>query len=332
MSKSFVFFIILLTVLKIFDAFSTNFSLFGDEAQYWLWSKRLDIGYLSKPPLIAWMIMLHTFFFGDSFESLKLFPIFFYFFTAIAIYNFSQKLGLEKNVSVICTLTFLILPAVSLSSFLLSTDVILLFFWTISMGVLLDIRKNASIYNFFILGIVLGLAFLSKYAAVYFFICLFVVLFFDNILRKILFSNKIKFVLFLLVFIVVVSPNILWNSMNDWLTLDHTSKNANLKNININFFRGFEFLLIQIFMIGPILFIGFIMSIKKISYDFENIFLLSFSVPILVVVFTEGVVVRANANWAAVALVSLFVFFVRSLNYHKNLIILSNFMVNYVLH
>ena len=72
------------------------------------------------------------------------------------------------------------------------------------------------------------------------------------------------------------------------------------------------------------------MSIKKISYDFENIFLLSFSVPILVVVFTEGVVVRANANWAAVALVSLFVFFVRSLNYHKNLIILSNFMVNYV--
>lgn len=330
MSKSFVFFIILLTVLKIFAAFSTNFSLFGDEAQYWLWSKKLDIGYLSKPPLISWMIMLHTFFFGDSFESLKLFPIFFYFFTAIAIYNFSQKLGLEKNVSVICTLTFLILPAVSLSSFLLSTDVILLFFWTISMGVLLDIRKNASTYNFFILGIVLGLAFLSKYAAVYFFICLFFILFFDNILRKILFSNKIKFVLFLLVFIVVVSPNILWNSMNDWLTLDHTSKNANLKNININFFRGFEFLLIQIFMIGPILFIGFIMSIKKISYDFENIFLLSFSVPILVVVFTEGVVVRANANWAAVALVSLFVFFVRSLNYHKNLIILSNFMVNYV--
>ena len=56
--------------------FSTNFSLFGDEAQYWLWSKKLDIGYLSKPPLISWMIMLHTFFFGDSFESLKLFPIF----------------------------------------------------------------------------------------------------------------------------------------------------------------------------------------------------------------------------------------------------------------
>jgi 4-amino-4-deoxy-L-arabinose transferase-like glycosyltransferase len=27
-----------------------------DEAQYWTWSRALDFGYFSKPPMIAWVI------------------------------------------------------------------------------------------------------------------------------------------------------------------------------------------------------------------------------------------------------------------------------------
>ena len=45
MSKVFVYSILALIVLKIGAAFFTNFSLYGDEAQYWLWSKELDFGY-----------------------------------------------------------------------------------------------------------------------------------------------------------------------------------------------------------------------------------------------------------------------------------------------
>ena len=40
--KSFIFSILCLTALKIYAIFSTTFGLFGDEAQYWLWSKDLD--------------------------------------------------------------------------------------------------------------------------------------------------------------------------------------------------------------------------------------------------------------------------------------------------
>ena len=57
----------------IFSVFYTNFNLFADEAQYWLWSKTLDFGYYSKPPMIAWFLKLHTTLFGESFESLKFF-------------------------------------------------------------------------------------------------------------------------------------------------------------------------------------------------------------------------------------------------------------------
>src|SRR6202022_3042573 len=40
--------------------------LYPDEAQYWVWSQHLALGYYSKPPLVAWLIALTTGLFGDS--------------------------------------------------------------------------------------------------------------------------------------------------------------------------------------------------------------------------------------------------------------------------
>ena len=40
--------------------------LFPDEAQYWVWSQQLALGYYSKPPLVAWLIAFTTGLFGDS--------------------------------------------------------------------------------------------------------------------------------------------------------------------------------------------------------------------------------------------------------------------------
>ena len=54
--------ILLLIVFKITAVYFTEFSLYGDEAQYWLWSQTLDLGYYSKPPLLAWFLgcLLYT--------------------------------------------------------------------------------------------------------------------------------------------------------------------------------------------------------------------------------------------------------------------------------
>ena len=51
-------------------------------------------------------------------------------------------------------------------------------------------------------------------------------------------------------------------------------------------------------------------DIKKTSLYIDNnlLFLLTFSIPIIVIVFIEAILVRANANWAAPALVCLLIF------------------------
>jgi len=319
-----------ITILKIIAIFLTSYSLFGDEAQYWLWSKNFDFGYFSKPPFIAWIIACYSWFFGESFESLKLLPVTIYFITSLVVFHLCLRLGFERRLSIICSLSFLIMPAVSVSSFFISTDVFLLLFWTLSMVGLLNIKKNPSIINFVLCGIMVGLAFLAKYAAIYFFVSLSCLCLFDKGFRNLFISNFLKLFLLIFVVLIVIFPNLIWNINNDWLTLQHTSENASLGNANINFFRGLNFLVIQVLMVGIILFFGALYNFKKIKLDEENVFLLCFSLPIILIVFFESVLVRANANWAAVGLISLFLFFIRSLFRGLNLFLITNFVVNFV--
>lgn len=179
-NRFFIYLVFFLIVLKIVAIYFTEFSLYGDEAQYWLWSTNPNLGYYSKPPLLAWFLYGYISVFGDAFISLKIFPIVVYFFISFSIYKLCTSLSFSKNSSFLCALSFSIIPAASLSSFLISTDLLLILLWIILMVILLNIRRSNTTYNFFLLGLFLGMAFLAKYAAIYFLLNLFLLLIFDK--------------------------------------------------------------------------------------------------------------------------------------------------------
>ena len=330
MSKVFVYSILALFVLKIGAVFFTNFSLYGDEAQYWLWSKELDLGYYSKPPLLAWFLSGHTALFGDSFFSLKMFPLLVYVLIFFAFYKLCLELNFSKNNSVICSVSFLSIPAASVSSFLISTDLMLLLFWALSMMILLRIRSVGSLKNFLLLGIFLGLAFLAKYAAIYFLLSFLILVFIDKKILVVLKKNKISFFAFVLTLLLVVLPNVYWNFNNGWVTLSHTADNTNLQNLNLNFYEPLKFLVSQIFMLGVVLFFSFLYVIRSFHLDFENKFLLVFSLPIVFIILIESFLVRANANWAAPALISLFILMYKLVAQRNNRLIIINFATNFL--
>ncbi len=331
MANRFLFLcVIILFLIKIVAINFTTFNLFGDEAQYWLWAKNLDFGYFSKPPLLAWSLGFYTSVFGDGFVVLKMMPSIIYFITALALYDLCKKLGLNKNNALSCSLLFLFIPAVSFSSFILSTDVFLLLFWTLSLSILLRIKKFPKKINFVLLGIMIGLAFLSKYAAIYFLICLLVYIFFDKQFRFVVSKNYFGILLSFLCVFIIILPNIYWNLNNGWVTFQHTSDNANLENIEISLFRGFEFLFTQALMLGPLIILGFITNYKKFKLEDNQKFLLIFSVPILLLVFIEAIIVRANANWAAPALISVFLFFYINIIKFKTIFYKLNVFFNFI--
>ncbi len=335
MNKNFVLFFIVLVLLiiKLVSIKFTNFNLFGDEAQYWLWSKELDFGYFSKPPFLAWAIRFYSELLHDSFFYLKLFPSIVYFLTAWSVYTLLKNVGLKSENALVGSLTFLFIPAVSFSSFIISTDLFLLLFWTLSLNELIKISKYQKIRNFILLGIFLGLGILSKYAAIYFILCLFILIIIDKNFRKIFFDNYVKFFISFLCFIVILLPNFIWNVNNNWVTLQHTSDNANFENIQLSITRGLEFLIVQTFMLGPFIVLGRLFGFKK-KEGFQNFFLI-FSIPIILIVFIEAIIVRANANWAAPALISLFVylyiglnnFYLRVFNYFFNFVFCGIFFI-----
>ena len=65
-------FSILFVALKLVAISTTSLNLYGDEAQYWLWSKNLAFGYYSKPPLLPWLIRVFGLIAGDTFFAIKL--------------------------------------------------------------------------------------------------------------------------------------------------------------------------------------------------------------------------------------------------------------------
>tara|TARA_Y100001970_G_scaffold21066_1_gene23931 strand:- start:665 stop:2053 length:1389 start_codon:yes stop_codon:yes gene_type:complete len=328
-NKLFFYLIISLTALKVFSSYFTSLSIYGDEAQYWLWSKSLDLGYFSKPPLLAWFLSAHTGLFGDSFLSLKLFPIFVYLFISYSVYNLCRKLSLSQKDSFFCSISFYIIPAASLSSFLVSTDLLLLLFWSLSMKALLELTTNNSTKNYFFLGVFLGLSFLAKYAAVYFFLSLVLLIFADRKSRKKIFGNFFGLFIFSLSFVILLLPNIIWNFNNSWVTFAHTSSNANLKNINLNVYEPLKFFVSQLLMVGPVLSLSFVFMIRSFKLTFENKFLLIFSLPIIFIVLVEGFLVRANANWAAPALISIFILFFKIVLDANSKLLKINFVFNY---
>ena len=177
------------------------------------------------------------------------------------------------------------------------------------------------------LGIFVGMSFLAKYAAIYFILCL-VLLTIEKEMRLIFLNNKIKVFWFFLIVATILAPNLLWNAKNGWVTFGHTAHNADLSRAGLKFAESLKFLGSQILMVGPLLVVYFFYIFKKNVFStFNARFLLIFSLPIFFLIFSESLLVRANANWAAVALVSFLILFVHaSYRLGKNILVCNNIL------
>src|SRR5690606_42128196 len=81
-----------LTVARLMVLFDSPLELYPDEAQYWLWSRTLDFGYFSKPPMVAWTIWATTQVGGDAEPWVRLASPFFHAGAALAAFAVGRQL------------------------------------------------------------------------------------------------------------------------------------------------------------------------------------------------------------------------------------------------
>ncbi len=291
----------LMTLYRIGFLWIDQTDLFVDESQYWLWSRSFEFGYYSKPPLIAWIIGLFTGLGGsDSMFWIRLPAPLFHFATALILGVLGRDLFGTRTAFWIMV-SYITLPAVVLGSAVISTDTIMAPFFALALLFYVRLLKQDKAVWALFAGLCAGIAFLSKYAGIYFLLCALLAALFMPSARP---SGR-QAVVLLLAFLAVALPNVLWNLNNDLSTFEHTLDNAEWvrdspTGFSLHFLEFAEFLFSQFGVFGPILFGALLVCLFRPGGR-DGRLLLFFSVPVIGLVCVQALLGKANANWAAAA-------------------------------
>ena len=327
--SSLIIIVLTFILLRVFAIISTPLELSADEAQYWLWSKELNWGYFSKPPMIAWLIHVSNNIFGDYDYSIRIFAPLIHGINALVIFRLSQEINDNYLAHFLSSLIWLTLPIVGVGSFLMSTDTPLMLIWTTSLLVIVKAYNSDNLFLWNLAGLIAGLALYAKYAALY--LPLGLIIFYIINFQS---EKNIKLrglFLFVLNFIIVSLPNVIWNYFNNFHTINHLSSNAVIDAPSYSLFGSLTFLIAQVAILGPLLFIVFLLTAYNIkTLNKLSIFLLYFIFPVYILMFIQGFFSEANANWAASALPAITIlcgYFLSKRIKFAMLIIFSNFFI-----
>lgn len=292
-----------LTLARLVALFRTPLQLYPDEAQYWLWSRALDFGYYSKPPMIAWAIWATTAIGGDAEPWVRLAAPLFQAGATLAIFALGRRLY-GGVVAFAAAGLYALMPAVQVSSAVMATDAPLLFFLSLSILAYAELQQAQGGRRLALaagLGAALGLAFLSKYAALYAVIGIALHLGLSAPARRA--WSLPAAALAILALAAVLAPNVAWNASHGFATLQHTASNAAWgEHGGLNPAGLVQFLATQFGVFGPIpfgaLIAGLVLAARRRSLSQPDLLLLCFIIPPLLIVSAQALLSRANANWS----------------------------------
>ena len=292
-----------LTLARLVALFATPLELYPDEAQYWLWSRTLDFGYYSKPPMIAWAIWATTAVGGDAEAWVRLSACLFQAGAGVVVFLIGRRLY-TPGVGLAAAALYALMPGVQLSALVAATDAPLLFFLGLSILAYVILQDAAPRRKTLVaagLGAALGLAFLSKYAAVYFVIGVAIHLTISAGARAAWTVRSAAAAI--LAFALVLAPNLAWNATHDFATFQHTAANAAWSGVQLfNLAEAGAFVGSQLGVFGPIPFVvlvvGVGLAIGRRRVTPADLTLLCFTLPPLVIVTAQAFISRANANWS----------------------------------
>jgi hypothetical protein len=276
------------------------YPLHADEAQYWSWSLDPAFGYYSKPPMLAWLIWLTTQVAGHGEFGVRLASPLVHAVTAMMLYLTGRRL-FDARVGVWSAVVWATLPAVSLSAVIASTDAPLLMFWSIALYAFVRAVQEDRPAWWAGCGLALGLALLSKYAAIAFPASALLYLLLSRDRRPLL--RRPGPYLALALAILLLLPNLAWNAAHGWLTVGHVGENAAFTEGALLNPKDFaEFVGAQFGVFGPILFGALLVVLarwRRETRDDRMLLLLCFVAPLLAAICGQALLSRAHANWAA---------------------------------
>ena len=271
-----------------------------DEAQYWLWSRTLDWGYFSKPPMIAWIIRATTGLLGsDSAFAVRLAAPALQGATALLVLWFTTLVAGGRT-GLLAAAVYLTMPVMTIGSMTMSTDTPMLFFLAASLVAWLRLVQSPTILRAVLLGLMVGAAILSKYAMV--FVLPGMALAAVSV-RGWQMPRRESWVAGF-VALAAISPNLWWNFSHGFATLHHLADSAGWSGLRLYPHEVSAFLLSQFAVFGPVFFAVMLWQCLLVLCGGGNPALrgaVLLTLPVLVVVTGQALLSHAYANWAVAA-------------------------------
>ncbi len=230
-----------------------GFDLAPDEAQYWTWSQNLDWGYYSKPPGIALEIWLGTKIFGNTALGVRIGAVFLSIFISLSVYALALASGLKQRGAFWAGVISALTPMGFFASYYATTDVGLVFFWTLACAPLAKALRENKTPNFLLIGLFIALGALFKWP-IY---LIWVLVFFGMLMNPALRNRSI--IGGILVSLFGLLPPLIWNASRGWPTFQHvwsTMRGGHSPKTAGFLFQGnfFDFFGAQAGLLSPILF------------------------------------------------------------------------------
>lgn len=243
---------------------SQNYGYFSDELYTIALSKHLAFGYVDLPPLVPAVVALWRILFGDSLLSIHILSAFIGVITLVFVCLITRELGGKHFAVVLAGLGFIVAPVwLTFNSFLAydGFDQLIL---SIFFLLLIKLIKTENLRLWVPLGLVAGIALMTK-ATILFIGPGFVAALLIYKMRKHLLKPWPWIALG--IFLLVISPYLIWEYLNKWPTIEYWKSYADHRVYHATLT---EYFLNVVLLMNPLLAPVLLLGIYRLFKPFEN--------------------------------------------------------------
>ncbi len=282
---------------------SFTFDLAPQEAYYFLYSQHIALSYFDHPPAIAWLLGAFSWVLGKQVFAIRLASLLTTLGTQVVFIYLAKKF-LPINRQSRAILLFSTTLMISILSLISTPDVPLLLFWALSLLFLHRAIFENKKFSWVAAGLSMGLAFDSKYTAVFLFLGLFLFLFASKQYRHLL--KTVWPYASLLIANLVMLPVYLWNYKNGFASFLFQSSNRASNFGSLTYVNILKLLATQSFLLlPPLLFLIIFAAFKSFRLAWKSslpvrdrtLFLACFTIPLLVIFGTISLFSLVKPNW-----------------------------------
>jgi hypothetical protein len=301
----------LVLALRVAVMLASGAGLHVDEAQYWDWSRELQWGYFSKPPLTSVLIAASTAVLGDGLLGVRLWAMACWLLASLVLWRLGVAAGSASG-GVWAAVLLAATPASGLLGLVATTDAPLMLAWTLCLAATWHALQGGARATgcWLLAGLALGLGLQAKYTmAVAGLSWLWLLL----ARRDAATARGVA--LASLVALLVFSPNLGWNAVHHWPTLRHTAEITEVAEAAAGAHSAWhglgEFLGAQLLLAGPVFWIvavavalrrrGLPRGLARAPWAFA----LAFVLPLVVVGALQSLRGPLQLNWTAPVLPGL---------------------------